>query len=620
MSAERLLALALLLPAAALALARAPVAALIAGVAAAAPLSLGPRLSLRPQWQRVLTTLLFIAGIGLGMQLPHAPGPNVIAREWMAVALGLVLAETFRLCLRAPEGGAVFSAVLGLLALTVSGEARLGAPYAAMVAAHLVLALLALRTADGGRPALTAIPRRSLALGAALLVASGAAFAGLSRSLPPLAEWTQGQFVGSGRVVTGFSDRLWLGALDGMLQSDALVMRLEGERGAEITHLRGAVYDHYDEEGRWGTLRRAAAGERRPTLAAAPPAPVRAARLTLLGGARDRYFLPLEARGVAPRDEGGSLDRYGIIRFRVGAATLVDFDLGGPPEAAPPEPSPEDLAVPEALRPELSRIAAAWTAGAPADPRARVAAIAARLEADYAYSLSFSRQRGRDPLLDFLQRDRRGHCEYFASAMTLLARSAGVPARLVVGYRTAETSPFGGHVLVREQDAHAWTEVLLPGGGWVTVDATPPAGSLGARRTPFFAALADWLSVQWTAASAALADRALPALAGVAVLLGVGIAVRQIRRRRPAARRAAALAPEAPPPAELEALLAALARRRLARGMAEPLEGFARRLEAAGLGEAATAIDRYAALRYGGIGDPQDVLAALSATAARLRA
>lgn len=53
--------------------------------------------------------------------------------------------------------------------------------------------------------------------------------------------------------------------------------------------------------------------------------------------------------------------------------------------------------------------------------------------------------------------------------------------------------------------------------------------------------------------------------------------------------------------------------------MAEPLERFARRLEAAGLGEAAAAIDRYAALRYGGIGDPGDVLGDLAATAARLR-
>ncbi len=67
---------------------------------------------------------------------------------------------------------------------------------------------------------------------------------------------------------------------------------------------------------------------------------------------------------------------------------------------------------------------------------------------------------------------RRGFCGHFASAYATLMRAAGVPARIVTGYLGGEWNPVGGYVLVRQSEAHAWTEVWLDGQGWTRVDPT----------------------------------------------------------------------------------------------------------------------------------------------------
>ena len=72
----------------------------------------------------------------------------------------------------------------------------------------------------------------------------------------------------------------------------------------------------------------------------------------------------------------------------------------------------------------------------------------------------------------FLFESRRGFCEHFAGAFAFLMRAAGVPARVVVGYQGGERNQFGGYLVVRQSDAHAWCEVWLAGAGWVRVDPT----------------------------------------------------------------------------------------------------------------------------------------------------
>jgi protein-glutamine gamma-glutamyltransferase len=77
----------------------------------------------------------------------------------------------------------------------------------------------------------------------------------------------------------------------------------------------------------------------------------------------------------------------------------------------------------------------------------------------------------RDPIVTFLYDAKRGHCEYFAGAMTLLCQSLGMQARMVVGYRSDEFNTMGQFYIVRQNQAHAWVEVLTPA-GWEAFDPT----------------------------------------------------------------------------------------------------------------------------------------------------
>ena len=79
---------------------------------------------------------------------------------------------------------------------------------------------------------------------------------------------------------------------------------------------------------------------------------------------------------------------------------------------------------------------------------------------------------GADMVDEFLFETRRGFCEHYAGAFTVLMRAAGLPARVVVGYQGGELNEVGGYFVVRQSDAHAWSEVWLPGEGWIRVDPT----------------------------------------------------------------------------------------------------------------------------------------------------
>lgn len=79
---------------------------------------------------------------------------------------------------------------------------------------------------------------------------------------------------------------------------------------------------------------------------------------------------------------------------------------------------------------------------------------------------------GDNPVDEFLFDTREGFCEHYASAFTFLMRAANIPARVVTGYQGGEFNPYDGTLTVRQYDAHAWSEVWLPGEGWQRVDPT----------------------------------------------------------------------------------------------------------------------------------------------------
>jgi hypothetical protein len=100
-------------------------------------------------------------------------------------------------------------------------------------------------------------------------------------------------------------------------------------------------------------------------------------------------------------------------------------------------------------------------------------AIKQHLLSHYAYSLDVGSMHTASPLEGFLFTRKTGYCEHYATAMVIMLRTIGIPARLVTGFLPGEWNDFGHYYTVRQQDAHAWVEVWFPRSGWVTFDPTP---------------------------------------------------------------------------------------------------------------------------------------------------
>ena len=110
---------------------------------------------------------------------------------------------------------------------------------------------------------------------------------------------------------------------------------------------------------------------------------------------------------------------------------------------------------------------------------ARAENLCNHLLANYKYDLDVpTTSKDIDSVSDFILNVKRGYCEHFASALVVMCRTQGIPARLVTGYCPGEFNPFTGLWEVRLHDAHSWTEVFINGAGWVALDSTP--GSMGA--------------------------------------------------------------------------------------------------------------------------------------------
>ncbi|MBF0588398.1 MAG: transglutaminase domain-containing protein [Magnetococcales bacterium] len=126
-------------------------------------------------------------------------------------------------------------------------------------------------------------------------------------------------------------------------------------------------------------------------------------------------------------------------------------------------------------------------------PARRVVALEGFFANRFQYSLKLQNgDKKETPLAHFLLQSRTGHCEFFATATTLLLRQAGIPARYMVGYSVQEYDDREGLFVVRRSHAHAWTLAHVDG-VWRQVDTTPP----------------DWLAFQQKRASSwqALSDR-----------------------------------------------------------------------------------------------------------------
>ena len=314
----------------------------------------------------------------------------------------------------------------------------------------------------------------------------------------------RGRLLGGPIATAGFSDRMELGDF-GKIHGDlTVVMRIETARGAalpaEARYWRGLAFDTFDGRS-WSIShpRRsvvsidpelgvdlAADAERSNLTQRILREPVAAGVLFGMG-----QMLRIEgSMGRLERDENGGL--YGPTRADERVRYVVESRWHGRDEralradhTAVPGNDARWLALPP-FAPEVATLAleAAGTGDTDAE---RVLAIEGWLRSRGHYSDSpppFDPSDPRSPIERFLLGELSGHCEYFASAMVVLTRAIGIPARVVNGFAGGRDNRFGAFVEVTHSDAHAWVEVHYARAGWVPYDPTPPDLRLRASALP----------------------------------------------------------------------------------------------------------------------------------------
>ncbi len=586
-----------------------PLAPLLAAAFLLAGAAFRPRVPLDAVAQRlaaVVIVVLTIAGIRASAMSVHG---SRLGAFGYGVALTPLLLVAARSWMDRPEGGPRADAALALISLIALGSARAGAAYVVAVVLFVASLVAMQRALDPQRPPLSAISARTWRIGAAI-VATSLAAAALAALLAQLAyaqvrKRFEHAFESTYDEPTGLADSARLGNFAPLLRSDAVVLRI---LGPEVDRLRGVVLDEYGG-GRWTKAK---------VVVPAPldipvtrPVGVDVVEVRHVDPDRGYVFLPLEARDVAAPMGRILVDAAGAARVSSTTQPITVWFRPGPRDAMRVgDPQTADLLMPHPLRAPLTAIATEWSAEAQT-PAQRVTALRTRLLRGFRYSLEPIPPSPLDPVLDFLTASRRGDCEYFASAFVLLARSLGIPARLVLGYRVGERNPYFRHYVVRRENAHAWGEAYLPDEGWITVDPTPMTelpqdmghDELGLQ------AVFEALAVVWERVEARLAELTVFELGGASIL-GVAIFALQRWWRNRRARSAGSLdgLDFEPPPRAFVTLAARLGERGAGRRTAETIEQWAARIDDV---RVRTMLLRYAEARYG-CPDPRAAEAALA--------
>jgi transglutaminase-like putative cysteine protease len=407
------------------------------------------------------------AGIVAGQRLLSETSPSTDGQVLLA---GLLMAA----------GGAALSGEL-LFAVCLMAFA---------VLASLSLGLAVVEAAvPAGEPVPVRAVMRPLAVGTLLALLGAVAFF----ILFPRLNWNVGArraSPGLGTATSGFSDTVRLGG-SGTLKSNPRVVLRATLTPAPATEQLGAywlgrTYDTFDGQ-EWSTI--GAPTKRRRTRVTLRPGADKQVyqKVELLPAYGSRTLIALETpsklgNALAHTPTGTrrtQLQELGGDELRFVEEGLgYSYEVYSVPPGTDTDPGKLEqrehdqlLALPDNLDPRVTELAK-QVLGEEKDPLTAANKLSSWLQREYAYTLELGGDVA-DPLTEFLFVRKAGHCEHFATALTLLLRSQGFQARLATGFFGGER--VGNEYILRAGDAHAWTHVLVPGRGFVTVDATPPA-------------------------------------------------------------------------------------------------------------------------------------------------
>jgi protein-glutamine gamma-glutamyltransferase len=194
------------------------------------------------------------------------------------------------------------------------------------------------------------------------------------------------------------------------------------------------------------------------------------------------------------------------VKIRGQGNSLIYQALFNPQQSIDPPPTAADLQIPASEQPAIAKTLQTLNIKELSTDRI-LDRLSSFFTQNFRYSLKLAGSGNHStPLSDFLLEQRAGHCEYFATATTLLLRGAGIPARYVVGYSVREWSPLEQQFVVRSRHAHAWT-IAYTNGNWQSIDTTPPDWSAREDATAApFQTISDLLSFLSFQASRGLAQ------------------------------------------------------------------------------------------------------------------
>lgn len=274
--------------------------------------------------------------------------------------------------------------------------------------------------------------------------------------------------------VTGLSDSMSPGLISRLSQSDAIAFRVKFQKDAPPRpqlYWRGPVFWHFD--GRtwragdfrpFGQLRFEASGIPYDYQVTLEPH-------------NHNWLFALELAAKIPPNANVTTD-YMLIsrtpvrnRVRYDMSSYTNFTTRG---ADDPDELRQGLQLPQGFNPRARALAREWAASFNTDAAIAQRALSYFREEGFVYTLE-PPLLGRDSVDEFLFGSKQGFCEHYASSFVFLMRAAGVPARVVTGYQGGDINPVDGYMIVRQSDAHAWSEVWLKGRGWVRFDPTAAA-------------------------------------------------------------------------------------------------------------------------------------------------
>ncbi len=282
------------------------------------------------------------------------------------------------------------------------------------------------------------------------------------------------------------SDRVDLETFSSTKHSDRILLRVGTPEGElpDLLRLREATFNrylhgHWIREGMVSSRLRESAGGRieiPPAYTTAVPArrprPSRTISVETSSFTPGFLFVPYGTQTITAGGSPLSIASDATIAYsgspsdrRYSAEYVVQADGAGPGRTSVPLHD---------VPPEVAALSRRITAGATTSEE-KATRLLSYLGRGFTYRIDVPEAVG-DPIVDFLTRTRAGHCEYFASALALMLRASGVPARLATGSLGGEVGPLTSEILVRGDNLHAWVEASLDGESFRMLDPTPPEG------------------------------------------------------------------------------------------------------------------------------------------------